>query len=153
LSIVARRSVCAGPCQEGADPRPTRRPPLVPGRGGERPRSPETAKSNCVSPRRSALSSTIERTPAGPSVRLFGGHATGQKIDDRRLRLPIAVEPVIRNHSSRKDDADPQDERERAGGARCPWRRGVAIPLGDTWKNARVKDDHVQTGEQHQKHF
>src|SRR6202030_4663696 len=124
--------VCSGLPRKGADPRATRIPPSIRDQGDGRPRSQETARSNCVSPRRLASGSTTERTAAGPdpSVRLFGGYATGQKIDDRRLRLPVAVEPVIGNHSSRKDDADPQDERERARNPGRPWRYGVRIPLG-----------------------
>src|SRR5260370_38834433 len=107
LPTVVRRSVCAGPRLKGENPRPTRLPRSVQDQGGGRPRSPGTARSNRLSPRRSPSSSTTERTAAGPSARLFGGYATGEEIDDRRLRLPIAVEPVIGNHSSRNDDADP----------------------------------------------
>src|SRR5262249_15269726 len=99
LTTAARPAVCAGPRPAGADPPSTRRPPSVQGQGGGRPRSPGTARSNCVPPRRSASRSTTERTAADPSARLFGGYATGQEIDDRRLRLPIAVEPVVGDHS------------------------------------------------------
>src|SRR5882762_1803386 len=150
---AARRSVCAGPRLRGENPPPTRLPRSVQGQGGGRLRSPGTARSNCVSPRRSASSSTTERTAADPSARLFGGYATGQEIDDRRLRLSIAVEPVIGDHSSRKDDADPKDQRERSGNPGYLWRYRISIPLGNAWKNARVKDQYVHAGEQQQKHF
>src|ERR1700682_2917012 len=90
--------------------------------------------------------STTGRTAANPSVRLFGGYAAGEKIDDLRLRLPVAVEPVIGDHSSREDDADPECERKRARNPGCPGRYPVGIPAGDPGKNARVKDQYVQAG-------
>src|SRR5262249_41113503 len=49
--------------------------------------------------------------------------------------------------------SDPQDERECAGNSGRLWGYGVGIPLGNAWKDARVKDQYVHTGEQQQKHF
>ncbi len=136
---AARPAVGSGPRPKGADPRSTRLRPSIRDQGGGRPRSQGTARSNFVSFRRSASGSTTERTAAKTSLLRFGRFATGQKIDDRRLRLSIAVEPVIGDHSSRNDDADPQRERKRAGNPGRPGRHSVDIP-GDDPSDKRVSE-------------
>ena len=81
------------------------------------------------------------------------GHTAGQVIDDRALRLPVAVEPVVGNHSSREDDANPQDKRERAGNPGRSRRRAGHIPRGYAAINARVKNPYVEPGQQKHSHF
>src|SRR5205085_7276485 len=131
LPRVARAAVGSGPSLKGADPRSTRLPPSIQAQRGGRPRSEGTAKSILVSLRRWPSGSTTERTAAKTSLPRFSGYATGQKIDDRGLGLSVAVEPVISNHSSRKDDADPQGEGNRPGDLGRPGRDSVDIEGGD----------------------
>src|SRR4029077_15838968 len=94
--------------------------------------------------RRSPKLRTIERTLAATLVFRLGWHAAGEEINDRRLRLPIAVEPVIRDHSSGKYDADTKDQGKRAGNSGSLGRYIIPIPRCHPAINARMKDPHVQ---------
>src|ERR1700719_508833 len=96
---------------------------------------------------------TTERRSAATSVFRLGWHAAGEEINDRRLRLPIAVEPVIRNHSSGKNDADPQDQRKRAGNSGSLGRYILHIPRRHPAINAGVKYPYVQASQQQHDHF
>src|SRR5260370_42375026 len=107
LPRVARPAVGSGPRLEGAYPRSTRLPTSGQDPGGGKPRSQGRARSTLESLRRSSFRSPTRRVAAKTSGRLFG-YATGQKIDDPRLGLPIAIQPVIGDHSYRNDGADPE---------------------------------------------
>src|SRR5207245_8237092 len=106
-----------------------------------------------VSPRRFRTVHTTGRKPAGTSVVRSIRHAAGKEIDDRRLRLSVAVKPVIRNHSSRKNDADPQHEREGAGNPGRFWRYPVQIPRRHPAINARMKNPQLQAYQYEHNHF
>src|SRR6202011_1478737 len=99
------------------------------GQAGGWPRSRGTTRPIVVSCRRLRTVHTTERRPAETSGRRSIRHATGKKIDDRLLRLPIAIEPIVGNHSSRKDNADPKRERKNPGNSGGPGRHSVQIPL------------------------
>jgi hypothetical protein len=43
------------------------------------------------------------------------GRRSRKPVDDRGLRLDVAVEPVIGNEAAGDDDAGPEDQREEAG--------------------------------------
>src|SRR5690242_17451181 len=98
---------------------------------------------------------TTERTPGVTSVLRLSltRHATGEKIDDCRLWLPIAVKPVIGNHASRKNDGHPEHKREASGNSGGFWRYPVQFPSGDPAINARVEDPDVQASQQQHDHF
>src|SRR5882672_1892738 len=83
--------------------------PSAPIQPDGRPPSAETARLTPGSSRRSTWRSTIERTAA--SELRWHGDAAGQEIDDRCLRLPVAVEPVVGDHPPAKHDGDPKGER------------------------------------------
>src|SRR5487761_1359627 len=106
----------------GAGRRPTPLLQSIQGRGGGRPRSPGTTRTIVVSRRRLPTVHTTGRRPAATSVIGSIRHATGKEIDDGRLRLSIAVEPIVGNHSSRKDDADPKRQRKNSGDPGAPRR-------------------------------
>src|SRR4051812_27868164 len=101
---VPRPALCGGRHRTGAGQRSTRLPRSIQDQAGGRPRSRGTARSTLVSFRRYPSGSTTQRTAADTSARLFGGGATGEKIDDRGLGLSVTVEPVVGDHSSRDDD-------------------------------------------------
>src|SRR5215831_13621469 len=85
--------------------------PLLPSRQAQRdetPRSAGTTKSSCGSPRRSPNVHTIEKDLTMTSVFGLGRHATGKEVDNCRLRLLLAIEPVVGDHSSGKDHSDPE---------------------------------------------
>src|SRR4029077_8598222 len=132
----------------GAGRQPTPLPQSIQGQGDGWPRSRGTTRPIVVSCRRLRTVHTTERRPAVTSGRRSIRHAASKEIDDRRLRLPVAVEPIVRNHSSRKNDADPKHERKNTSNSGAPGRHPVQIPLRDAPINARVKDPYVQTCQQ-----
>src|SRR5438093_5692518 len=113
----------------------------------------ETATWNSGLCHRSPTARTIENNIAATSVLGFRRHAAREVIDDRGLRLMVTVEPVVRNHSSREDDADPQNQRKRAGNSRGHWWSGITIPGRNTPIDVGVKDPDIHTGQGEHHHF
>src|SRR5215813_6941557 len=101
---AARRTGGSSLRRRGANPRSGPFRLSAPIQRDGTPRSAETAKSIPGSSPQSTCRSTIEKTAA--SELRWHGNAAGQEVDNRRLRLPVAVEPVVGNHSPAKHDGD-----------------------------------------------
>src|SRR5882757_4438733 len=141
----------SGLLRGGADQRSAPSPPSAPIQPDGRLRSGETARSTPGSWRRSTCRSTTERAAA--SELRWHGDAAGQEIDDPRLRLPVAVEPVVGDHSPAKHDGDPEGERNPTSPPHRLGRHAVSVPAGDLRIDARVKDPCIQGRYDQQDHF
>src|SRR5262245_26108393 len=148
---AAPRTGGSGLLRRGANPRSEPFPPSTPIQRDETPQSVERARSIPGSSPQSTCRSTTERTAA--SELRWHWDAAGQEIDDCRLRLPVAVEPVVGNHPPAKHDGNPQDKRNSSCSPHGLGRHAFSAPTGDLRIDAGVKYPCVYACHHQQDHF
>jgi hypothetical protein len=70
-----------------------------------------------------------------------------------RLRLAVAVEPVVGDHAARDDDGGPADERYGGREARAKGRPSRLVPTLAIALDAPVKEPDIDGGDDHEGDF